>query len=138
MKYPKFYVGQVVRRKHSDGCAIGPYMRVEHIERDRVYASMIGRDIPNDMLLKKNVYVPTIFSLSVSDETIERLRKRKTYTVSHPATTRWNSIWKKKPVLVRFYSHGKAFARIFKIDCISKDIILREPVIKITVGQLVI
>ena len=37
-------VGDIIRRKASDGAPIGPYMQIMAIKDDRVYADTIGTD----------------------------------------------------------------------------------------------
>lgn len=135
----KFQKGQIVRRKLHSGTPIGPYMQIMHIEQDKVYCDIIGKDNPNIALFKDNVYVYSQISLMISDEMLKRLKQGKTICVSHPITVKWEKAYKENPELVHFYSQkGKIKPATFYIEQIKKQVLLRELVISIIVDKMIL
>ena len=137
-KKAKFYVGQVIRRKIREDAPIGPYMLVQHVESDRVYADIIGRDMPNEMILKKNVYTHKIDAVCISEDLYHRLVNGKTICAQHKATTQWIKIWSSPPELIKFYTQAKNYQAIFVLEHVTKAISLGEPIIRIIVDELIL
>lgn len=134
----KFYVGQIIRRKTHGDVPIGPYMLVQHVEADRVYADIIGRDMPNEMILKKNAYRYKIDAVCISEDLYHRLVKGQTVCAQHAATTQWIKVWSSPPELIKFYTQAKNYQAIFVLENVTKTISLGEPVIRIIVDNLVL
>lgn len=134
----KFYKGQIIRRKLHDGTPVGPYMRIMHIEQDRVYADVIGTDTPNVMLLKDNVYTYSIFSITISESLLNKLNSGKTVCAQHSVDIRWESVYNNPPELIRFITQRKGYESIFVVENVQKQIQLREFVIRIIVSNRVV
>lgn len=133
----KFSLGQIIRRKLHNGKPVGPYMIIQHIERDRVYADVIGQDTPNEMILKDNVYVPTINSLCISEDMYERLRKGFAICVQHPINKVWEGVYSNPPELIRFYTLPKHYSVVFVVEYVNMVISFREKNIRIVVANQV-
>lgn len=127
--------GQIIRRKHQN-TGIGPYLIIELIEEDRVYASVIGLDTPNIMLLKKDVYCPTHAALPISEEALERMKKGQMDIIQHPATKLWEAVFEKCPELITFYS--RKWKATFECMRVVKVYYGREALIRIAVEKMVI
>lgn len=138
MSKAKFYVGQIIRRQTHENAPIGPFMIVQIVERDRVYADVIGHDVPNEMILKKNVYRYSIDAVCISESLFERLIKGQAICAQHLATKQWLKVWTSKPELIRFYTQNKNYQAIFVVENITKTMSLGEHVIRIIVDNLVV
>lgn len=132
----KYRIGQIIRRKLKNGTPVGPYMTIQHIEEDRVYADVIGQDNPNVMLLKNHVYVPTISSVIISESKLRQLNKNGDI-ISHPVTARWMSIYSDPPELIRLYTIPKGYESTFVLQYVRTKISLREKVIEIELANQV-
>ena len=131
-------VGQLIRKKTHDGAPIGPYMRIERDDRDRVLASVIGRKEPLTSILKKNVYIPKIRSLYISEEKLWNVKKEKDTVVSHPATTKWIKLYEQpNPDLIRFICKPK----MYEVYCVPAGIYksehFREVNIRIVIDHII-
>lgn len=138
MSKAKFYVGQIIKRQTHENAPIGPFMMVQVVERDRVYADVIGHDVPNEMILKKNVYRYSIDAVCISENLFERLTKGQTICAQHLATKQWLKVWASKPELIRFYTQRKNYQAIFVVENITKTMSLGEHMIRIIVDNLVV
>ena len=93
-------VGDIIRKKVQSGTIVGPYMRIEVIEDDRVYASVFGSDAPNIMILKKNVHKCTQGSLVISSKMLDDLKNGFKSEVTHVCTPTWRAIVESKPEIL--------------------------------------
>jgi len=138
MSKAKFYLGQIIRKKSKNGTPVGPYLMVQHIEYDRVYADAIGLDNPNVMILKENVYIYKIDAVCISEDLYNRLIKGQTICAQHKATAQWLKVWSSPPELIRFYTQSKNYQAVFVVENITKTMSLGENVIRIIVDNLVV
>jgi hypothetical protein len=138
MSKPKFYVGQLVRRKTKNGTPVGPYLRIEAIEDDRVYASAIGEDSPNYMLLKVNTYTPTMTCLVIGEHLLNQLKEGRTVCAQHVATERWLNVCKKPVELIRFYTQRQGYENVYVVERIYQQTSFREKVVRIIVNERIL
>jgi hypothetical protein len=130
-------IGDIIRRKASDGCPIGPYMQIMAIKDDYVYADVIGLDEPNILILKKDVHVCTISTLIISEQLLHDLEYGNKFVVSHLETKMWKNVLIKKPELIRFRTALKNYQHVFVIDTYRRMLSCGELYIKIIVDQKV-
>lgn len=95
-------VGDIIRKKVQSGTIVGPYMRIEVVEDDRVYASVFGSDAPNIMILKSNVHVCSVKSLVISSKMLEDLKNGFKCEVSHTCTPTWKAVVDETPEIIMF------------------------------------
>ena len=95
-------VGDIIRKKVQSGTLVGPYMRIEVIEEDVVYASVFGSDAPNLIIFKSNVHVCSIKSLVISPKMLEDLKNGFKCEVSHVCTPTWKAVADDKPEIIMF------------------------------------
>lgn len=138
MSKAKFYVGQIIRKKSKTGAPVGPYLMVQHVEYDRVYADTIGLDNPNVMILKENVYRYKTDAVCISEDLYNRLIKGQTICAQHKATTQWLKVWSSPPELIKFYTQRKNYQTIFVVENVTKTWSLGEYVVRIIVDNLVV
>lgn len=131
-------VGDIIRRKTVGGYPIGPYMRIEYIERNRIYASTIGLDNPNIVIARDRVYEHKIRSLCISEELLERLKNGTTICAQHVCIPKWEDFFYNPTPLVRFYTQPKGYESVFVTENVRKMRSLGEMVIKIIVGERII
>lgn len=131
----KFYKGQLIRRQIRENVPIGQYMIVQVVEKDRIYAEIIGCDTPNVMILKKNVYKCTIGALCISEDVFKRLYDGSTICVQHIATKLWLKACDAKPELIRFYTQRMNYQAIFVIESITRTTSLGESMVRIIVDR---
>ena len=134
----KFHIGQIIRRKHRYGVPIGPYMIVQHIEDDRIYASVIGADIPNMMILKDNVYVYKTNSVCISEDLLNRLKSNRTICLQHKATKHWQNIFDNPPEIIRFYTLPKKYEACFVVENVRRTTVFGEPTVQIVVSNFIV
>lgn len=127
--------GDIIRRKASDGCPIGPYMQIMAIKEGYVYADVIGLDEPNILILKKDVYVCTISTLIISEQLLHDLAHGNKFVVSHLATKMWKNVLSKKPELIRFRTALKNYQHVFVADTYRLVLSCSELYIKIIVDE---
>ena len=130
-------IGDIIRRKASDGCPIGPYMQIMAIKDDYVYADIFGLDEPNILILKKDVYICTISTLIISESLLFDLDHGNKYIVSHLATKQWKNVLAKKPELIRFRTALKNYQHVFVVDTYRLVLSCNELRVKIMVDQKV-
>lgn len=132
-------IGQIIRRKVNNK-PVGPYMVIQVIEDDRIYADVVGLDNPNVMLLKKDVYEPTISTLMISERVLHCLKAGKTIMVQHRASEKWINAYNKEPELVKFYCQPKTYKATFSVEYVKRfySPSLREDTIRIVIDKLVI
>lgn len=131
-------IGDIIRRKASDGAPIGPYMQIQAFKDDYVYADVIGLDEPNVLILKKDVYICTISTLIISESLLFDLDHGNKYIVSHLATKQWKNVLAKKPELIRFRTALKNYQHVFVVDTYRLVLSCNELRVKIMVDQKVI
>lgn len=133
----QFRKGQIIRRITKDGAQIGPYMRIEHIEHDRLYAGILNEDTPNEMILKVNACIIPMPSLVVSESTIEKIKNHKQYRVSHTVNKVWEKVLNVQPSIVRFYSMCKSSDVIIKVETIYRTRTLSEICVNINIEHII-
>lgn len=133
--------GDIVRKTmHESHIQIGPYMRIEYIEENRLYCGVLNSDTPNVMLFKDRATVISHQCLQVSDnklrELVEKQAKGKEFqTLTHPLTERWIKVQKDPPKIIKLYSNkGNEF--YFKLFSVGITRSLRENVVKIFLEKL--
>ena len=127
--------GAIIRRKCENG-PIGPYMRIMHIEEDRIYADVVGSlDNPNVMLFKKDVYVCTQLSLPIDERLLNKLKDGYTIMAQHPSCKKWLSAVNNKPQIIRFYTVSKGLEVVFTMWKALEVKSLGEMVVKIIVDR---
>lgn len=131
-------VGQIIRRKAGDNFPVGPYLRIMHIERDRVYADTIGWDNPNIILLKKNVYVPTHTTLTISEYVLKRLNEGSLNVIQHLATTRWQKTLEQQPEIITFQTLPLNYKHTFVVEKISEHWSFKEKMIRINIADKIV
>ena len=133
----KFKVGTIIRRK-CEGGPIGPFMQIMHEEEDKVYADVIGLDNPNVMLMKKNVYVPSIRTLMVPQAVFNRLKEDKMRVIYFTPNKKSQGVLKAKPQLIKFKTVMTGDEQIFELDHIWLGMSLNDMVVKISLrGKLI-
>ena len=132
-------VGDIIRRA-VHGKPVGPYLMVEVIDDEKVYAGVIGLDEPNIMLLKKDIYVPKMCSLPVSERVLLCLRDKKTVMIQHKATKQWLSVYDQEPELIKFYCLPKMYSNVYTIEYMKrfKSLSLREDTVRIVLNEMVL
>lgn len=141
MKTGKFKIGQIIRRRYKEtNSPIGPYMIIQVVEDDRVYASVVGSDTPNEMILNDNVYVPIIRYAIVSEQVLEKLEKGWQHTVAHKRCKTWDKLFSESPNLICFYTKPKNYRAIFSIDHIERGYnhTFKEGYVRITIKELIV
>jgi len=130
----KFKVGTIIRRKCEE-CPIGPYMRIMHEEEDKVYADVIGLDNPNVMLMKKNVYVPSIRTLSVPEPIFNRLKEGQMHLIQYTINKKSLGVLNAKPELIRFTTVMMSYETIFELEHVWMGMSLNDMVIKLSLKK---
>ena len=134
--------GDIVRKTmHESHIQIGPYMRIEYIEENRLYCGVLNSDTPNVMLLKDRATVISCQCLQISDkklrELVEKQAKGNTLfqRLTHPLTERWIKVHKDPPRVIKFYSNkgNEFYFKLFSVDIIRS---LHENVVKIVLERL--
>ena len=130
-------IGDIIRRKASDGAPIGPYMRVEVIKDGYVYASTFGLDEPNILLQKKSCKVIKTFCVLVSEQILEKCSKQQQFLISHPQSKHWTSLWLKKDkydvVILRTIPKDNRHA--FVLDNVYRECHFKETQIRVALGE---
>ena len=138
MARTKFYLGRIVRRKHkTTGKPIGSYMEIQHVTDDVIYVSEIGKDVPNEMWLKDNVYLHNEYTIVISEAALFRLINGITTCIQHQVTPRWRAVNERQPEIIRFLSMERGWNAMFVVDRIYQTINLREPVIRIIIDHMI-
>ena len=103
--------GDIVRKRtHECHIQIGPYMRIEYIEKNRLYCGVLNSDTPNVMLLKDRATVISHQCLQISDkklrELVEKQAKGTEFQIlTHPLTKKWIEVLKDPPRIIKLYSN---------------------------------
>ena len=132
--------GDIVRKKPPYLPPIGPYLRVEYIEQNRLYCGVLNSDTPNVMLFKNRATVISHQCLQIPDkklrELVEKQAKGKEFqTLTHPLTKRWIEVHKDPPRIIKLYSNkGNEF--YFKLLVVDIKRSLRENVVRIVLEKL--
>lgn len=145
--------GDIVRKRtHELHIQIGPYMRIEHIEKNRLYCGVLNSDTPNVMLFKDRATVISHQCLQIPDkklrELVEKQAKGKEFQIlTHPLTKRWikvynlcnsrvyNKVQKDVPRIIKLYSNNgnEFYFKLCSVDIVGS---LRENVVKIVLEKL--
>lgn len=131
-------IGDIVRKKMHNGTPIGPYVQVMKIEDDRVYCDIIGEDMPNVMILRKNVFVPKTMGLIVSEEKLWKLYKGEDLCISHLATKAWLKVIDEQPELIRFHCRPKIYSHTFVVSYIKEYWQFGEHRIRIVIDRMLV
>lgn len=133
----KFSAGTIIRRK-CDGSPIGPFMRIMHEGENIVYADVIGLDNPNVMLMKKNVYIPSIRTLMVPQQTFDRLKEGKMQLIYFTPNQKSLGVLKAKPQLIKFKTVMLGYEMIFELEHIWLGMSLNDMVVKIALKNRIV
>ena len=133
----KFKVGAVIRRK-CEGSPIGPFMRVMHEEEDKVYADVIGFDNPNVMLMKKNVYVPSIRTLMIPQTVFNRLKEDRMRVIYFTPNEKSLGVLNARPQLIRFKTVMLGDETIYELEHVWLGMSLNDMVVKIALKNKLI
>ena len=143
--------GDIVRKKtlYEPNIQIGPYMRIEYIEENRLYCGVLNSNTPNVMLLKDIATVISHQCLQVSDKKLRELVEKQAkgtefQTLMHPLTERWirvynlrvyNKVQKNVPKIIKLYSNrgNEFYFKLFSIGIVRS---LGENVVKIVLEKL--
>lgn len=133
--------GDIVRKRNLELHAyIGPYMRIEYIEENRLYCGVLNSDTPNVMLFKNRATVISHQCLQISDKKLRELvekqvRGKEFQILTHPLTERWIKVQKDPPKIIKLYSNkgNEFYFKLFSTD-ITRS--LRENVVKIVLDKL--
>ncbi|MER2007637.1 MAG: hypothetical protein ABS939_09310 [Psychrobacillus sp.] len=113
-------------------------MRIMHEEEDKVWADVIGLDNPNVMLMKKNVYVPSIRTLMIPQQTFERLKEGKMQLIYFTPNQKSLGVLKAKPQLIKFKTVMLGYEMIFELEHIWLGMSLNDMVVKISLKNKLI
>ena len=101
--------GDIVRQMMFDrGGLIGPYMRIEYIERDRVYCSVLNSDTPNKLVFRNRLKKIPSAALQVGENTLKRIKEQIFFddkSISHPATKTWLRVHENTISIIKFYTN---------------------------------
>ena len=102
--------GDIVRQMMFElGGLIGPYMRIEYIERDRVYCSVLNSDTPNKLVLGNRLKKIPSAALQISEEELKRIKGRfgERWSMSHLATKTWLHVHETTPAprIIKLYTN---------------------------------
>lgn len=109
-------VGDIIRKKVASGTPVGPYMRIEVIDDDKVYASVFGSDAPNIMILKQNVHLCETRSLVISPKMLEDLKNGFKRAISHKCTPTWKAVADNKPEIIIFRTAYVVYKHPFVLE----------------------
>lgn len=133
--------GDIIRRRlFGLNIQTGPYMRIEHIEKNRLYCGVLNSDTPNVLLFKDRATTISHQSLQIPDKKLQELIKKQVkgaefQTLTHPLTERWIKVHKDLPRIIKLYSNkGNEF--YFKLTSSGITRNLRENVVKIILEKL--
>lgn len=133
----KFSAGTIIRRK-CDGSPIGPFMRIMHEGENIVYADVIGHDNPNVMLMKKNVYVPSIRTLMVPQKVFDRLKEDKMRVIYFTPNQKSLGVLNAKPQLIKFKTVMLGDEMIFELEHVWLGMSLNDMIVKIALKNKLI
>ena len=133
----KFSAGTIIRRK-CDGSPIGPFMRIIHEGENIVYADVIGHDNPNVMLMKKNVYVPSIRTLMVPQKVFDRLKEDKMRVIYFTPNQKSLGVLNAKPQLIKFKTVMLGDEMIFELEHVWLGMSLNDMIVKIALKNKLI
>jgi hypothetical protein len=102
--------GDIVRQVMFDrGGLIGPYMRIEYIERDRVYCSVLNSDTPNKLVLGNRLKKIPSAALQVSEDALKWIKEHifDDQSISHSATKTWLHVHETTPApsIIKLYTN---------------------------------
>ena len=109
-------------RRAVNNIPIGPWRMISSADAKWVYVHTIeGCKNSFDILLRKNVWVPTVKSLCISHEKIENIRRKGEIVISHDATDKWVDVYYNRPDVIRFYSCTRSTAVHCTLDGVRYD-----------------
>lgn len=102
--------GDIVRQKMFDrGGLIGPYMRIEYIEHNRVYCSVLNSDTPNKLVFGNRLKKIPSAALQVNEEELKRIKGRsgEWWSIFHLATKTWLHVHETTPAprIIKLYTN---------------------------------
>lgn len=104
--------GDIVRQMMFErGGLIGPYMRIEYIERNRVYCSILNSDTPNKLVFGNRLRKIPSAALQVSEDTLKRIKEHAFdgQSISHLATKTWLHVHETTPRIIKLYNKGNCY-----------------------------
>ena len=102
--------GDIVRQTMFDrGGLIGPYMRIEYIEHNRVYCSVLNSDTPNKLVLGNRLKKIPSMALEISDQDMKKIKDRNLHdlSISHPITKTWMRVHESTVSIIKFYTNKR-------------------------------
>jgi len=102
--------GDIVRQMMFDrGGLIGPYMRIEYIEHNRVYCSVLNSDTPNKLVLGNRLRKIPSAALQVSEDALKWIKEHifDDQSISHSATKTWLHVHETTPAprIIKLYTN---------------------------------
>lgn len=102
--------GDIVRQMMFDrGGLIGPYMRIEYIEHNRVYCSVLNSDTPNKLVLGNRLKKIPSAALQISEKELKKIKGRfgEWWSISHPITKTWLHVHETTPAprIIKLYTN---------------------------------
>ena len=102
--------GDIVRQMMFDrGGLIGPYMRIEYIEHNRVYCSVLNSDTPNKLVFGNRLKKIPSMALEISDQDMKKIKDRNLHdlSISHPITKTWMRVHENTVSIIKFYTNKR-------------------------------
>lgn len=130
--------GDIVRQMMFErGGLIGPYMRIEYIERNRVFCSILNSDTPNKLVFGNRLKKIPSAALQIGEEVLKRIKERRfdEQSVSHPITKTWLHVHETTPRIIKFYTNNGNY---YYVKLFSSGIrkSTQETVIKLEIERL--
>jgi hypothetical protein len=113
-------------------------MQIMHEGENLVYADVVGLDNPNVMLMKKNVYVPSIRTLMIPQQTFERLKEGKMRLIYFTPNQKSLGVLKAKPQLIKFKTVMLGYEMIFELEHIWLGMSLNDMVVKVALKNRIV
>jgi len=106
----------IIRRKSKDGQPVGPYLQVTQIEGNFAYASPIGLNEPNILIMKDNAYICSTAALPISEYVLNRLLSGEQTAIEHLVNKPWLKVYDDQPELIRVYTLPRCNEAIFEVE----------------------
>ena len=130
--------GDIVRQMMFErGGLIGPYMRIEYIEHNRVFCSILNSDTPNKLVFGNRLKKIPSMALEISDHDMKIIKNRDLHdiSVSHPITKTWLRVHESTTRIIKFYTNkGDCYYTRLFFSAIKK--LHGESVIKLYLERL--
>lgn len=132
----KMKVGQIIKNKFHEVGMKDQYMRITEVLGEGMYEVQYqNKPGEHHVIHRKTVTAPIVLSLAISEEMLFALKKANKDKVSHIATERWMTAYKKKVDLIRFYTMAKHYEGIFSIKNVTQRKSIGENIVEITVEE---